>query len=243
MAKKSLKWGTCVICQTENTQINFEHIPPKSCGNSQTRGYENLLKNILTKDKRPTGNPIQGGTGIYSICIECNGKFGKKYVNYYKYVYKQAIDVLKTGDLNHQYDIFPLRFFKQICAMFIALNSQEKFSKQFRDFVLNKDSNDFPNDIKIYLSYYQNKKPIINKLMCRGIFNDDGIKSIYFSEIMFYPFGLVMTLGDNQLSLNMTDITALSKYSYDDKILIELKLSILKESLFNIDDILLPNNK
>jgi hypothetical protein len=99
MAKKTKHTDVCIICNETRT-INFEHIPPKSCGNSETRYYEAKLIDVINKKKLDSHivKQKQGGIGKYSICIECNHKFGKEYVNGYKQIYQQTsrnINIMK----------------------------------------------------------------------------------------------------------------------------------------------------
>lgn len=233
MAKKTTRTDVCIICKETRT-INFEHIPPKSCGNSETRYYEANLVDVINKKKLDSDKvkKFQGGTGKYSICIECNHKFGKEYVNAYKQMYQQAVSLLKINankliPVVYKFDIYPLQVFKEICVMFVALNSHETFPNEIYDFILDKESNIFPSNIKVYMSYYVNRQPSI--LPFASLVNAYNLdKFSWFSEIMFHPFGLLMTIDSDNHNKEMVDITHLSQYKYDEKALLDLKLKVTK---------------
>lgn len=232
MAKKGLRKGKCIICENEGDIINFEHIPPKSCGNGETRYYEaNLIDVVNKKRLDPTKvRQKQGGTGQYSICIDCNLKFGKEYVIAYKQMYQQAVSLLKINTnklipIICKFDIYPLQVFKEICVMFVALNSHETFPQEMYSFISDKESNTFPPNIKVYMSYYISRQPsILPFASLANAYNLD--KFSWFSEIMFYPFGLLMAIDSDNHNKEMVDITHLSQYKYNEKALLDLKLKV-----------------
>ena len=89
MAKR---YGTCALCGAE-TQLTFEHIPPRCAFNNHpAKSYsgDELIKTIAGEKRKPWDlsglkySNDQKGFGMYSLCSKCNSYTGKYYGNEYK---------------------------------------------------------------------------------------------------------------------------------------------------------------
>ncbi|WP_090078415.1 hypothetical protein [Halpernia frigidisoli] len=93
--------GICHICRKWNL-LNYEHFPPRSAYNKQTRFfsvpsddyYQNFTEYI--NGKRPKAKLNQGGLGKYCLCEDCNNFLGLKYVNDYVSFAKIAYGLIRT---------------------------------------------------------------------------------------------------------------------------------------------------
>jgi hypothetical protein len=67
--------GNCSLCGIF-CDLTFEHVPPRSAFNKNTRyktvPYEQVLKSDNILDANFKGKIEQGGLGHYSLCSNCN---------------------------------------------------------------------------------------------------------------------------------------------------------------------------
>lgn len=159
--------GTCVVCGEEK-ELTFEHIPPKSSGNSlsvKTVTGEAMLNKLQNSQAEPWDlsglryQSNQRGYGEYSLCASCNNLTGSWYAQDYSDL------VLGIGKLIQKerpprnslcmvtMKMRPLNFLKQLCAMAMTL-SKGGCSDDFRDFILHAENQTFPSEYSIYLYIY-----------------------------------------------------------------------------------------
>lgn len=229
--------GDCLICK-EYKDINFEHVPPKSCGNHNTKYNMVLFKDLLVPffNKNLPKFPNQGGIGVYAFCKDCNGNFGKWYVRSYSDWYKEAVLVLKIitktyKPLAYSYKIYPLRIIKEIICMFIAINKESSFfsyKDELCDFVAKKDQTSLPSGVKVWAYYNFGGKPRINSFVNFIKFN--GNNSI-MSEIAFPPFGFVLTLNCQPPDKRLIDISYFANYEYTKETTLHLDFPVLPTNL------------
>ncbi|MEP1487369.1 MAG: hypothetical protein ABJK28_02960 [Algibacter sp.] len=223
--------GKCKLCK-EIKELNFEHIPPRSAFNKETRYYNINQIEYLQKAKeytfenlKPKSKKEQGGIGQYSFCEECNGFLGSKYVRTYKRLAQIAMSIIQSNDRNikaFEFDISDinlLKFLKQITSIFIATNSYS-FTESYPElleFVKDENLNELPNRYRFYM-YLNNEGQIRNG-------------HIYFTnyygtvcEFTFQPFGFVLSIDNPNRIMKLTEITNFKQY---DKIKKVEKLSII----------------
>lgn len=87
--KRKIK-GLCKICK-EIKELNFEHFPPSSAFNNNTKYYSISQEDFFKDSKansllnfKPKGKQFQGGLGDYCLCHDCNNFLGSAYVREYK---------------------------------------------------------------------------------------------------------------------------------------------------------------
>lgn len=122
------KIGDCCISGV-NGKLSFGHIPPEAAFNDR-RAFEANISGLINGTWSPgerieEGKYKQRGAGQYSLCGKCNSDTGAWYGTTYVDVARQAMYRLyrsqgNMSGLAYQYGMFPLRFLKQIAAMFCS---------------------------------------------------------------------------------------------------------------------------
>ena len=219
MAKKKV-FGKCHLCGNE-TQLSFEHVPPRAAFNSQrtnmARG-EQIFKSLGKADIENIKTKIyQRGSGDYTLCIKCNNKTGRWYGRaYIDWVYQAAYILKYTSNnptLKYPYRIFPLQVIKQIICMFFSANGVE-FRNQHPSlaaFVLNKERRYIDSKIKI-LVYYN--PTVVSRQTGLSVIIKDITNIELISEISYFPFGYVMLFDDSNFFKHLVNISFFSKYEY-----------------------------
>lgn len=240
MSKNKPILGTCCVCRKEG-KINFEHVPPKSCGNTQTRFTKSSLKDIfIPEDPKQKQRIIQGGIGYYSFCESCNNQFGSWYVKEYSEFYKTAIKVLKIKTPNqsalvYPFEIYPLRIIKQVVCMFLAINHNNNFNFDkdiLNEFVLDREKTGLPSQFKIFSFFNRGGKPRILPFTILANINtlkadDFSFSCSQYSEMAFPPLGFVLAHNSKKPDERLVDITYFVDYKYNIKESIMMALPIL----------------
>jgi hypothetical protein len=109
---------------------------------------------------------------------------------------------------------------KQVVCMFFSVNGPA-FHARHLDlvrFVLNKESRDFPDDVRIYAFY-----TFSNRMRMAGVsgvvtgLSSSRSRTHVFSEITFPPFGLVLTFdGIPPTEAGFCEISGFSRFNYMD---------------------------
>ena len=123
--------------------------------------------------------------------------------------------------------MFPLRFLKQIAAMFFSAcgpGLQEKNPDLVR-FVLNKEERRLPPQIR-YFAYLHHPmdSTCIRQSGLTGMMR--GSAQNLFSEIAFPPFGLIMSVDSPPVNAELCEITQLNQYTYRQWDAVYLKLPV-----------------
>lgn len=118
---KKTKIGVCRICKEEK-ELNFEHVPPRSAFNKNSRyqiinstDYYTNVENFLRKTKKIKSKIEQGGLGDYCLCFDCNEFLGSKYVREYKKFAELCMSIITHEDKNakaFKFDISDLNHLK-----------------------------------------------------------------------------------------------------------------------------------
>lgn len=227
--KKSIV-GKCKLCQ-KTKELNFEHIPPRSAFNKETKYYildrtefYKKAKEYVFENLKPNSKKEQGGMGQYSFCEYCNGFLGSKYVRTYKKIAQIAMEIIQSNSNARAFefdisDINLLKFLKQIVSIFIASNSHS-FTDSYPDllnFVKDENSDKLPDRYRVYM-YLNNEGQ-----------NRNG--QIHFTnlygtvcEFTFRPFGFVLSIDNPNRLMQLAEVTNFKHYS---KIKIQGKLPII----------------
>lgn len=229
--------GICRLCKKQ-TDLTFEHIPPRSAFNKTTTyqlvDYTELLGSSAT-DKKIKGQKFQGGIGEYSLCLTCNNFLGNNYVNTYKIVAEASKEILEKYD-NVAFSfkipkLSPHKLIKQVISMFISMNTSS-FTDSHPDllrFVLNTKEKYLPEKYKVYM--YLNDTGINRHIPI--MYNS---KYGFLSEITFSPLGFVLSFDELNPLLILYDITSFknSNPEYEGEVLFEL--NVLPTHLFVAGD-------
>jgi hypothetical protein len=196
------KLGVCCICGAMTT-LSFEHVPPRAAFNDHRvfeADIERLLGGNWTPGERPTeGAWKQRGAGRYSLCRKCNSDTGAWYGESYIQVAKQAMLLLykSKGNLSlaYPYGMFPLRFLKQVVAMFLSACGPflQKDNPDLVRFVLNRDIRQLPPKFQFFAYLHHPESTAIRQSGLTGVMKGPS-KQHLFSEIAFPPFGLIMSV-------------------------------------------------
>ena len=221
---KKTKIGICKICK-EKKELSFEHIPPRSAFNKETKYYslssEDYYKNAkeyIFDGRKPRTKKEQGGHGDYCLCEKCNGFLGSKYVRDYKKFAQIAMNIMlseKEEAKAYKFDISDinlLNFLKQITAIFICSNdiSFTKSYPELLEFVKDEKMEFLPKNFRFYM--YLNIEGQIR--------NGNRHFTNYYGEICeftFRPFGFILNINNPDRIMEVSEITGFQFYNRFDK--------------------------
>ena len=220
--------GKCHLCGLEK-QLSFEHVPPEKCFNSKNAkiyyGYEAILKQNLGKGKYKIS---QKGTGGFTLCESCNNNTGSWYADDYKEFCYQGAYLLSSypyKDIDrYPFKIYPLRVIKQIFVMFASANPAtflDEHSK-LRQFCLNKEQKELNKIYKIWICF--NEGIAHRSVGGAQVMSLDREGAIFYSDLAFWPFGILMTIDDDPLDEGMLQINSFSNYGYNECVKVNLNL-------------------
>lgn len=216
---KKKKIGICKICKEEKV-LSYEHFPPRSAFNKNTRFFTIPSNEYFQKftdylnGVKPKYKINQGGLGDFCLCKDCNNFLGTNYVNDYinfaKICYSiidknksfQSVKMIITKN-----DVNLKRFLKQVTAIFIC-NNDFWFTKEYHEllkFVENKESYELPDKYRFYL-YLNNEGQIKN-----GFWSIDNVNG-EICEFVFPPFGIVLNINNKNKITNIFEITNFKYY-------------------------------
>jgi hypothetical protein len=238
MGKSNLKSGTCRLCGVESL-LNFEHVPPRSTFNKNTRYVQASFLEYMRNDnpfgKRLKGKVNQGGVGYYAYCEMCNNFLGNEYVRLYKPWAEIGAYILSKGKFNlYEYNVFEQklnRVLKQILSMFVAMNDVW-FTKEYPDiinFIKDSSSTELPNRFRVFM--YLNNGPQIRYVpfMILGSLVED--KPTKCCEIAFPPYGYVLTIDSDKTYNHLAEITHFKYFEPDEPIERSMRIARLETNL------------
>lgn len=226
--------GVCCFCGG-NKILTFEHIPPKQAGNSKIKliqGGEELFDTTSYKYQKKRTFPR--GFGGHHLCASCNNLTGAWYAKDYIDFVNQCLSMIKSvedsGENINQmskfcFKIKPLNVIKQIVGMFLCINKgtlQENDS--LRAFILDKESNSFPLDYKIFVYYSAVKN--LSRVVANGVVRKSDGRIINCSEICHFPFGFQL-IHKNESTVEMADITMFTSVPYDFELEVDITAPFL----------------
>lgn len=229
--KKNEFDNTCAICGTVG-KLTFEHIPPKAAFNNKPvfiQNAENLFESKSRLFEKKKKSPK--GFGRHSLCESCNNNTGSWYAKDFGSFAQQGIENLKLFKTPNErvhgiYKIKPLNVIKQIAAMFMSTDTSGHFrSRGFTEFILNKESQVFPEKFTLYL--YSNISDIKRLMGAQVVYVPElGIQK--WSEITFPPFGYLLAEESERAHEAMVDITPFHQFKFDQEATIGITTKLLK---------------
>lgn len=206
--------GICKICLEEKV-LSYEHFPPRSAFNKNTKFYLLSTDEYFEKfvnyinGEKPKKKPRQGGLGDYCLCEECNNFLGYKYVNDYvnfaKICYGLINEIGNFKAIQFKFirsEINLKNFLKQATAIFIC-NNGDWFTSAYPElleFVKNPDYYDLPEKFRFYM-YLNNEGQYKN-----GNCTFDNINGA-LCEFVFPPFGLILNIENENRLIEVSEIT------------------------------------
>lgn len=216
--------GICRLCG-EETDLSFEHVPPKTTFNKNTK-YTSVDLEDYVKIENPLKNPPkgkvkQGGIGYNSFCKTCNSFLGSNYVPAYKRWVQGGFEILKNTECyHHRYWIKmvePLKILKQIISMFLAINGEwylESFP-ELADFVSNPESKSLPDKYRLFTYLTRAEESRYRSHVVHGDLALGTLKNC--SEIAFPPYGYVLTIDFEGQIKFLNDITSFKEFEINKK--------------------------
>jgi hypothetical protein len=234
-AMRKSEFGPCHLCGIVG-KLSFEHVPPESAFNDRQilrTEFEKLLE-AENLDNLPY-RVQRRGAGAFTLCEKCNSDTGGWYVPAYSDWAAQAMSILMAASgrptLTILYRLFPLRVLKQIVCMFFSVNGPtfQAAQRELVRFVLNRESREFPKNIRIYCFYTYTNRSRSSRVtgMVQGLGTSKS-RTMTFSEMTFPPFGFVMTVaGSPPPRDDLFDITWFSEFAYRDwRDIVQLRLPV-----------------
>ncbi len=222
---KGTKSGKCKLC-LETKELNFEHIPPRSAFNKDTKYYVIDQTEYYQKAKeytfgniKPKSRKEQGGMGEFSFCFDCNGFLGSNYVRTYKKFAQIAMSIIQSNDKNikaFQFDISDinlLKFLKQITAIFIASN-HHTFTESYPElleFVRNKNTSELSERFRFYMYLNNEGKNRNGQIHFTNLYGT-------VCEFTFRPFGFVLSIDNPKRIMELSEITNFKHYDKANKL-------------------------
>jgi hypothetical protein len=247
MSRKRKKVGVCCICGISGT-LSFEHVPPQSAYNKERIVERKVADKIADRDTK--GTIVQGGSGAYTLCQECNNNTGSWYGGEYikwAHISQSAIENLPHGEtqVNPKLtDVYPLRFLKQVVTCFFSVaggQSGASFANNNPElvrFILERDFQTLPNKYRFFMNLCRRSSntvlrrfpPLAAKISVSYVPGKDikVTNSCILSEYTHPPFQMVMT--ENDLFQNGFEISQFKNYEYEDQTDMELPLRVINSS-------------
>ena len=244
----------CALCGRE-TEMTFEHIPPKSCFNStpfKPVSGETMIKAMSDNKRNPwetNGLPYenqQRGFGKWSLCSDCYSKTGSWYGEDYAKFSRSLHSLLEKNDVETNgyidfeiFDVYPLRIVKQMLSMICSINQQffdDERIKTIADFVLDNEAKVLNNqNYRIFFYLISNKtftKVCPMSWLIKGTNNTEEFTIDIASEIYAYPIGIVVYFNPREgFNHCGVDITELCEAGYDQKANMRINVPILESNI------------
>ena len=224
----------CHICGKQG-KMSFEHIPPRSVGNTQrSKAYsvveiaENTGRLDSTAREGIHYQQQQQGSGFATLCSECNSYLRRHYVNEYKdfFLATSAVLVneqkqdgamgihLETGKAN------VLALFKHAVSNFCA-TTQPGTMLDFREFLLDKESNDFPSRYRLYMYAVPDSGSGLITTGWMRLFTSSDFRFYYtVAHVALFPVGFALLDMDYSTSIPNglgCDVTAMSQRPWGER--------------------------
>ena len=221
--------GICRICGKYG-KLTFEHVPPQSAFNSNPVFFQKSVHLHDPKSylygKRILSNQ---GAGGYYLCEPCNNLTGSYYGDSYKkfaYIGMIALTnrIWASKTITFEYAIQPLNILKQILSMFMSIDTSDQLLnlEGLADFILNKDSNELPDKLRVFIYHTVTKQVRNGWGMAR---TEKG--SHFRGEITFPPFGVVYALDSEPTHDDFLEITDFKNYQFNQTIMARLVIPYL----------------
>lgn len=228
--KNKSKEGICAICG-EHKKLSFEHVPPRSAFNDKPIHLLDSEQMFQENYKYTHESLSQKGLGQYTLCEACNNNTGSWYGDSFKDFAQQGMTILQKDNssvlVQGIYLFKPLNVFKQIITMFLSADKVGYLRTEYKlgNFVLNKQANEFPNGLKIYI--YSNASPF-KRFFGHTVVYDPKLGVQKWAEINFQPFGYFLTEHSVPPNPYMVDITSWHLHLFDALAKVNMSTAYLK---------------
>lgn len=229
--------GVCHICG-ETGLLSNEHVPPQSAYNDHTMtrlNFKQFTDTLYGRNAQPLIQ--QGGASDFTLCDKCNNNTGSWYGGRFVKWTRQGMEALRKADQGREWITFhptihPLSILKQIICMFLSINRLSFRSEhpELPNFVLHKINNDLPPQYRVFTYFLACSA--FRRAGKTGILPLDPNtlrpgKMTWATEISHPPFGYLMTIESGPPDDRLCEITQFTRYRYDERRDLELKLPVL----------------
>lgn len=210
--------GVCALCNRYFEDLTFEHIPPRAAFNQRPVKLYSGEKFIGSSNdpwdmKNIRYQNAQLGSGKYTLCKDCNNLTGAWYGKSYQevsYQFAQALLCYKANPsiTEIEFEVYPLRFIKQIISIICSLNSPDpsiqypesfpftalhqaaKELQALKHFVLTKDEKGL-NSKKVRIFLYATDSDLGRFDGLTAIWNMNSFEFSPLCEMACYPLGII----------------------------------------------------
>jgi hypothetical protein len=213
--------------------MTFEHVPPRSANNAaraEMLGLDAWLKRDEEGVPGARGKILQRGSGVYSLCKDCNNRAGELYVPElakWTRIGNQAFigdGIARTADEELEptwtkltiMDVRPARLLKQIATMMLAISpaSLVRELPELAAYARDSDVVGFPANLNVYLAFYGGPwaRFVGGASRLSGIPEDgepptDAIENHFVVELAYPPFAYVLSIDEDTPAVQTTNIT------------------------------------
>lgn len=207
--------GPCHVCG-QTGPLTFEHMPPRSAGNSHARRAVDLETSLA----HPIGDfpsrgwvSMQRGVGLYATCASCNNFGGSTYVPHYLDFTASVIIGLEqwarqaeSSGLTEAPEklrmtmqrIHPGAVVRQVLFMLLAASGSEGLGRRYpvlREIVLEKATATLPPEMALRLTLLlANQRSRVHHVATEANFDTDRERALV--EVAFTPFAWLLEIGD-----------------------------------------------
>lgn len=224
--------GICRICG-KYRDLTFEHVPPQKAFNSHRiveYSFDGVINMIGDSKQLPSdlsdikGRYNQKGSGGYYLCRECNNNTGSWYMEEFVLFANTLGEMIQKENFQEEtlYNftltgLHPLKIFKAVITLMCDTNENCLGDNKLRDFLLDKESNDF--DTEKYQVYAYLVTPRSMRTTGRTLellkYYPEPIRR---SEVSHYPIGFAMYIDKpKDFKPFGVNINSLVNHTYEEK--------------------------
>jgi hypothetical protein len=206
--------GPCHVCG-QTAPLTFEHMPPRSAGNSQPRRVVDLQTSLA----HPVGEfpsrgwmSMQRGVGLYTTCARCNNFAGTAYVPDYLDFAASMISGLETWARHAEgagqtgapdklrmsvERIHPGAVVRQVLFMLMAASGSSGLGTRYpvlREIVLDKTTATLPREMALRLTLLATQRSRVHHVAAEANFATGRERALV--EVAFTPFAWLLEIGD-----------------------------------------------
>lgn len=232
----------CRLCGTTE-KLSFEHVPPKAAFNNE-RAELYGLDAWLERD-RLTGHPgkrgiiVQQGSGVRTLCEDCNSRAGALYVREmarWARIGRQALAENRLAVEEADSQIAPSgirltiqraqpgRFIKQMVTMLLAIAPVQLVDvyPDLAAYAREPNATEFPPGMTLYLNLFAG--PIARFVGQASVIREQDGASYAVSELAYPPYAYALVIGEpvDAPALQGCDITNFASASVDRRANVEM---------------------
>lgn len=186
--------------------LSYEHIPPKSLGNSKPAKAYSVVDLAEQTHSLNQANATglryvqqQRGIGFQTICRTCNTYLGQHYVKAFTGCIEELGTLLREPDDGQGYSGIYLKghgvpllaFFKHVISNFCS-TTQPGSMLDCREFLLDCKSNAFPERYRLFMFGIPEAESFVFSGWTRLLLNENGLKIASLAFIATPPVGFYL---------------------------------------------------